>query len=289
MRSLRLPVTLLCVGVILHGAILVPFTAWLKGRPIAEKLGYVPSIKLMKPLSGDQKEMTAALLVWKVLMYYGGIVGLQQEGRVIAEPVDLKGMSRIIHAAVRLDPYNIDAYYFAQAFLTWDAKQYTVANDLLDYGMTYRTWDWYLPFFAGFNSAYFLKDYAKAAEYYRRAGELSGSDLYRSLTGRYLQESGRTELAIAYLSSLEKGERNPAIKRNYQVRIRAFREVLKIEKARDRFVAEKGRLPASVGELVAAGYLPVVPVDPYGGRFVIEESGKVTSTSKFAFSSTKEQ
>src|ERR1035437_4961022 len=51
--------------------------------------------------------------------------------------------------------------------------------------MKYRTWDWQLPFFAGFNSAFFLKDYAAAARYYQRAGELSGSDLSRLLAGRY--------------------------------------------------------------------------------------------------------
>lgn len=192
-------------------------------------------------------------------------------------------MSRLLHGAVQLDPYNMDAYYFAQSFLTWDAKQYKLANELLDYGMKYRTWDWYLPFFAGFNNAYFLKDYAAAAKYYKLAGELSGSDLSKLLAGRYMQESGQTELAIGYLAAMEKGEKNEALKRNYQVRLNAFREVRRIEQARDKFKEIKGRRPATIEQLTQEGFLVPRPVDPYGGQFYLEPDGKVATTSKFAF------
>jgi tetratricopeptide (TPR) repeat protein len=284
---LSLSGAILLLGLACYGLLILPFSTYMRNKPIEEKLGYVPSIKLLKPLSADQKELVGASLVMKVLMYFGGIAGKDQEGRILSEPPDLQGMSRILHGAVQLDPYNMDAYYFAQGFLTWDARQFQVANKLLEYGMQYRTWDWYLPFFAGFNSAYFLKDYAKAAAYYQRAGELSGSDLHKSLAGRYLQESGQTDLAIAYLSAMEKGERNPAMKKNYQLRLAAFKEVRRIELARDRFLQEKGAMPQSVEQLLQAGYLQPAPVDPYGGRFYLDPSGKVATTSKFAFAPQK--
>jgi tetratricopeptide (TPR) repeat protein len=192
-------------------------------------------------------------------------------------------MSSILHGAVKLDPYNLDAYYFAQSFLTWEVKQYQLANNLLEYGMKYRTWDWMLPFFAGFNSAYFLKDYKNAAVYYKRAGEISGSELNISLAGRYMQESGQTELAIAYLVAMEKGERNQAVKKNYQIRLKAFNEVRRIELARDRYKNSEGVLPASLDTLVRSGLLSPPPSDPYGGQFYLEPDGKVATTSKFAF------
>jgi len=283
MTGLKFPISLLVTGLVLYVLMLVPFTSYMKNKPIEEKLGYTSSFKLLKPLSADQKELVGASLVMKVLMYFGGIIGKAQEGKVISEPPDLQGMSRLLHGAVQLDPYNMDAYYFAQGFLTWDAKQFKVANDLLDYGMKYRTWDWYLPFFAGFNSAYFMKDYAKAAEYYKRAAELSGQDLHKSLAGRYLQESGQTDLAIVYLTAMEKAEKNQALKKNYQIRLAAFREVKRIETARDRFMTEHGGLPVSVEQLVQLGFLAPAPVDPYGGRFYLETSGKVATTSKYAF------
>jgi tetratricopeptide (TPR) repeat protein len=209
------------------------------------------------------------------------------ESNVVAEMPDYLGMSNMIHNALKLDPYNMDGYYFAQSFLTWEVKQYVIANKLLDYGMKYRTWDWYLPFFAGFNHAFFLKDYKKAAEYYKRAGELSGDPLYNSLAGRYMQQSGQTDLAIIYLTMLENGEKNQAVKKNYQTRLTAFKEVRRIELARDHYLKAGGALPVTVDILIRSGSLSPAPVDPYGGQFYIEVDGKVATTSRFAFSGSK--
>jgi tetratricopeptide (TPR) repeat protein len=256
----------------------------MKSRPLDEKLGFVPGVKVLKPMACDQKELTGASLVIKVMMYYGGIIGKAIEGRASGEAPDLQGMSRLLHNAVQLDPYNMDAYYLAQGFLTWDARQFKVANDLLDYGMKYRVWDSDLPYFAGFNSAFFLKDYDKAAQYYKRAGEVSGNQFFKSLAGRYLQESGQTELAIAYLTDMEHGEKNVNLKKIYEVRLAAFKEVRRIEKARDEYMRKYGSMPDSIEQLVRLRILPSPPVDPYGGKFYILADGKVATTSKFAFS-----
>lgn len=270
---------------LLYGILILPFTTYLKNKPFVEKLGYVPSVTALKSVAADHKELVAASLVLKVLMYFGGL--FEKSDNQVAVPPDYISMSRLLHGAVKLDPYNMDAYYFAQGFLTWDVKQYKLANDLLDYGMKYRTWDWYLPFFAGFNSAYFLHDYKKAADYYKRAGELSGSDLHKSLAGRYLQESGQTDLAIVYLSAMAKGERNPAMKKTYLTRLAAFKEVRRIELARDRFKETKKTAPSSIEQLINSGILSPVPVDPYGGQFYLEQDGKVATTSKFAYGGGK--
>lgn len=288
MSALHRPVIALLVALLTYGVVLGPFTSYMKQKPIEEKLGYLPSNNVLRYASADHKELVGALLVMKVIMYFGGIAEKQQ-ANVIVQPPDYARMSGILHGAVKLDPYNMDAYYFAQSFLTWEVKQYKIANDLLDYGMKYRTWDWMLPFFAGFNSAYFLKDYKKASEYYKHAGELSGSELHFSLAGRYIQESGQTELAIAYLGAMEKGERNQAVKKNYQIRLAAFKEVRRIELARDRYKETRGLLPTTVEQLLRSGFLAPAPVDPYGGQFYLEPDGKVATTSKFAFAGAKKE
>ena len=273
------------IFLLLYGVLITPFTSYLKNKPFVEKIGYVPSVNVLKSIAVDQKELVGAYLVLKVLMYFGGLISKSDNQFII--PPDYKSMSRLLHGAVKLDPYNMDAYYFAQSFLTWDAKQYKLANDLLDYGMMYRTWDWYLPFFAGFNSAHFLKDYAAAAKYYQRAGELSGSDLNKLLAGRYMQESGQTDLAITYLSAMLKGENNSALKKNYQIRLTAFRETRRIEVARDCYLKTQGTIPLTVEQLVSGGFLSPPPRDPYGGQFYLEVNGKVSTTSKYAFAGVK--
>ncbi|MEI7817231.1 MAG: hypothetical protein WCI45_08555 [Desulfuromonadales bacterium] len=259
-----------------------PFTSYMKHKPVEEKLGYVPSADLLRYSCADYKEVVGAALLMKVTMYFGGLMDKQADN-IVSEKPDYLSMSNIIHSALKLDPYNMDGYYFAQSFLVWDVKKYVIANKLLDYGMKYRTWDWYLPFFAGFNNAFFLKDFNKAAEYYKRAGELSGDPLYLSLASRYMQKSGQTDLAIVYLSILENGEKNPAVKKKYQFRLAAFKEVRRIELARDRYKEKKGVLPASLDTLVLSGFLAPPPSDPYGGQFYIEADGKVVTTSMFSF------
>jgi tetratricopeptide (TPR) repeat protein len=273
------------VCILLYGILIIPFTTYLHNKPFVEKLGYVPSVTALKTVAADHQELAAASLVLKVLMYFGGL--LDKAENQVAIPPDYMSMSRLLHGAVKLDPYNMDAYYFAQSFLSWDVKQFKLANDLLDYGMKYRTWDWYLPFFAGFNSAFFLKDYAAAARYYQRAGELSGSDLSRLLAGRYMQESGQTELAISYLSVMLKGENNPALKKNYHIRLTAFRETRRIEAAVDSYREVRGALPSTIEQLVSGGFLSPAPRDPYGGQFYLESDGKVATTSRYAFAGVK--
>jgi tetratricopeptide (TPR) repeat protein len=270
----------------LYCILIIPFTTYLRNKPYVEKMGYVPSsVSVLKSIAVDQKELVAASLVLKVLMYFGDLV--EKANYQVIIPPDYMTMSRLLHCAVKLDPYNMDAYYFAQSFLTWDVKQYKLANDLLDYGMKYRTWDWYLPFYAGFNSAYFLRDYSKAADYFKQAGDLSGHELLKNLTARYMQESGQTGLAIVYLSAMEKGENNPALKKIYQLRLTAFREAHRIEAARDRYLETRGTMPSTVEQLVSGGFLSPLPRDPYGGRFYLEANGKVSTTSKYAFAGVK--
>jgi hypothetical protein len=261
--------------------ILLPFANYMGHKPFAEKLGVIPSAELLQIISTDQKQLVSATIIAKVTMYFGGLMDKNQAQIVI--PPDYPAMSRTIHTALKLDPYNMDGYYFAQAILVWDVGQYKIANNLLEYGMKYRTWDWYLPFFAGFNYAYFLKDYPHAAQMYMRAGELSGNSMFETLAGRYLQLAGKTEMAIAYLVTMEKGARNPAVKKTFQTRLQAFREVLFIENAMKRFKAERGELPTSIDELVADGYIKKLPHDPYGGTFYLEPDGNVATTSRFAF------
>lgn len=275
------PGVLLMLLVCAYVALLKPVTNYMHNKPFVEKLGTLPRVEVLRVVAADQKQLVAASLVMKVMMYFGGLME-NDPGRYKIPP-DYQSMSRILHGSVKLDPYNMDAYYFAQALLVWDVGAYRTATDLLVYGMKYRTWDWYLPFFAGFNSAYFLKDYPNAAKYYQRAAELSGEWLFATLAGRYMQETGQTELALVYLKTMAKSAKNQAIKKLYQVRLQALQRVRLIEKARDEYLQSGGSMPVSIETLVKRGHLASIPVDPYGGNFFLEPDGKVNTTSEFTF------
>lgn len=268
----------LAVFLLSYALLIGPFSARMRNRPLIEKLGYLPDSVVLRIVTADQKPLAAAGLVFKTMMYYGGLPEGKQKKSFTP---DFTGMEQTLNTVTRLDPYNMDAYYFGQATLVWDLEHFAEANALLDYGMRHRHWDFYLPLFAGFNSAYFMKDFEKAARYYRRVGELTGSDYFMKLTGRYLYDIGETEQAIAYLTTMVEGARNDAVRKGLATRLEAFKAVRVIEVARDRFREKNGRLPEDLKVLLKGGFLNVLPSDPYGGTFFIDNKGKVLSTSKF--------
>jgi len=275
----------ICV-LLVYLIVLGPFTRAMVQKPYAVRLGMIPHPKVLQALFPDFQEFLGANIIGRVILYYGELTDDASNSGKVELGADYPAMSRAVHAALRLDPYNMDGYYFGQSILVWDVGQYKLATELLEYGMQYRTWDWQLPFFAGFNQAYFLKDRAAAARLYMRAGELSGATLFKSLAGRYLQEAGETRMAIDYLQTIKENTQTPAVKKALEVRIETFKSVLTIEQARDQYIKEQGRLPANIDVLLQAGYLGVRPIDFYGGEFYLDATGRVCTTSNFAFAAS---
>ncbi len=262
-------------------AVFIPFNQYLKDRPVAVKLGMLPEGEALKLVCGDQRELVAQYAVTKVLFYFGTLV--ENWSNRVKIPAEYYNMFRTIETAVKLDPYNMDAYYFVQAAFTWEIGRIRDVNKVLIYGMKFRTRDYTLPFYVGFNYAYFLKDYKDAAPYMKRAAELSGNPLYTTLAARYFYEAGQNDLGILFLDDMASESKNREIKKVYELRKHALTAVRYLQKGVARFRAKQGRLPADLAELVSAGIISKIPTDPYGGRFYLDSEGKVETTSKFAF------
>jgi len=263
--------------------LIVPFTSHLKNRPLQLKVGYVPEAKVLKFITADQRYAIADWVVLKVLFYFGSLVEKAKGENLYASKPDYLGMFRILQTGLRLEPYNADAYYFAQAAFTWEIGRYAEVNNLLEHGMKYRTWDSQLPFFAGFNAAYFMKDYKKAAEYMKKAAEIAKEQQFATLAARYFYEAGETEFAILFIDMMKSSAKDANERKLYEYRRKALIAVKSIENAIKVYRLRAGTAPATLAELVSGGYLPLIPDDPYGGKFYLDEDGKVRSTSKLTF------
>lgn len=265
---------------------IVPFASYMKSRPVAVKLGYVPSAEVLRVAVGDQKLLVAHATIVKVLVYFGTLIGKNTDNKLVL-PAEYLNMYNTLQTAVKLDPYNSDAYYFAQAAFTWEVGRAQEVNLMLDYGMKYRTWDYFLPFYAGFNAAYFLKQYEPAARYMKRAAEISGNPLLTNLAARYFFESDKSELGIRFLEMMEKSAKDEQVRKLYQVRRTALLAVSAIQAAVNQFKEKNGRLPERLEEIIEQNILKQLPKDPYGGRFYLDNTGSVRTTSKFAFGEHK--
>ena len=253
----------------------------LASRPVAVKAGYVPSGDVLKIVAGEYRTLFADWTVVRTLFYFGTIFDLNQRN-IVARP-EYEQMYNNLVQALKLDPYNQDISYFSQAVFTWDVGRAKETNKLLDYGMKYRTWDWQLPFWAGFNSAYFMKDYQAAAGYFKKAAELSGNSLFTRLAARYFHEAGDDQLGIAFLETMIKSAKDDRVRKVYQTRLDALVAASQLRQAVAVYRQKYSRMPASLEDLVSAGVLNALPADPYGGSFYLDADGQVRTTSKFAF------
>jgi tetratricopeptide (TPR) repeat protein len=263
------------VFVLLLAGTHVELTRVRDARPPQARLGYFPPASVIKALTADQYQFVSQVISLQCLFYFGTLVELRTQAP------DWWQIYRAVYTATRLDPYNMDAYYFAQAVLTWETGMLQQTIQLLEYGFAHRTWDWHLPFYISFDYAFFLKDYEKAGMYLAKAAELKPEvEWYATLAARYYYEGGSTALALAYLQEMIPAARNEAIKKRLVIRAKAFEKVLQIEQAiaafKERFQAE----PEDLERLVNAGLLERIPDDPYGGTFYLDEQGRVRTTSK---------
>lgn len=230
----------------------------------------------MKLLSLEYRDLVADLIFSRTLSFHGGV--LKRGEKLDAQT--WQAIYQRLDASSQLDPYFVDPYYFGQAVLTWDAQMPREANALLDRGRRYRTEDWVMPFFMGFNAFYFLHDKPQGAAYLMEAARRPGSpSLAGLLAARLSSESGGGEIAIAFLQELEAKTDDQATKKEMRRRIGALRGIWVLEQAVEAYRGRFGSAPADLSELVKRGVLGELPTDPYGGVFYLNDQGKVWTTS----------
>lgn len=241
--------------------------------------GYMLPSKFSRVLALGNKGLLSDFLFLKTATYIGG---KGNSAQAMGE-ADWQFVFSSLDVVTDLDPYFVDPYMLAEGLLAWDAGQPQLANQLLIKGTKYRTDDWRLPFFIGFNHFYFLKDYETAAGYIMTAAHLPGSDDYlKTLAARLAYYGGKSKTALLFLQQMLAETDDALLKKRLAQRLTALEGAVVIEEALEKFKVQKGRTPGSLSELVAAGFLAELPIDPYGGKWGVLENGRVFSTSRFA-------
>lgn len=239
--------------------------------------GYMIPSKFSRILALGHKGLLSDFLFLKTSTYIGG-----KPAKAMTE-ADWQFVFRSLDVVTDLDPYFVDPYMLGEGLLAWDAGQPKLANQLLVKGTKYRTNDWRLPFFIGFNYFYFLKDYEAASDFIMTAAQLPGSDAYlKTLGARLAYYGGKSKTALLFLQQMLAENDDPLLKKRLSLRLTALERAVVIEEAVEKFKAAKGRVPNPLSELVAAGYLAELPKDPYGGQWGLVENGRVFSSSRFA-------
>ena len=241
------------------------------------QVGYLPPSPVLKIMALEFEGLFADFLFIKTISFYGERTGqklsLQEE--------EWDQLISALETLTDLDPYFLDVYYFGETALVWDAGRVHEANRLLEKGRRFRTWDWNLPFFLGFNHFYFLQDSRKGASYLMEASRLPGSFSFLPLlAARLSQQAGQTEAAVLFLQELYDRATDSVLKQSMGKRLEAMKGLLVLERAVFLYRQEFGGRPTGLDLLVERGILKRLPKDPYGGEFYLDEAGEVRTTSR---------
>lgn len=201
--------------------------------------------------------------------------------RMRLAPEEWDRLTDTLEAATDLDPVFLDPYHFGEMVLTWDAGRVADANRLLEKALPHRPSEWLIPFYLGFNHFYFLHDDQKGAEYLMAASRLPGSHKFVGLlAARLSTQAGRTEAAIAFLDEIGESTSDPRLKQRLTQRADALKAIALIERGMTVYEERYHQVPERVEQLVEGRVLKKLPPDPYGGRFFIDEHGRVQTTSR---------
>lgn len=177
----------------------------------------------------------------------------------------------------KLNPCQEDNYYLANGLLAWGGADQEASIVLLA-AMNCRFWDSMPAFFYGFNKSFFQRDLAEAV----RALELAAmrapdrAVAYRKLAVMLRVEGFSDErLALSYLIKQRDAVRHDM--KLYEVleqRVVRLQGLVVLRDAQRRFESDRGPL-TDIHELVQAGLLRNIPIDPLGLGYELE-NGVIT-------------
>ncbi len=243
-----------------------------------EGTGLLFPSSIAKIIALEYKGLVADALFSRAHTFYGGKLMRRED---LSEE-EWSWIYKSADIATDLDPYFLDPYYFGAVNLAWEANRVKDANTLLEKALRYRTWDWTIPFYLGFNHFYFLQDNEKASEYLMEASRRPGSSsLMVDLAVKLSYKVKRTENAIIFLENILKRTDDEKLRREYETRLLALRRLLYLENGVAFYREKFGKKPHGLEELIQRKIINEIPADPYGGIFQLDAQGRVSSTSNF--------
>ena len=245
-----LPILILLVAVVAYGLLFQG--VWKSREQVRLNIpaGYIIPSKFSRILALGNQGLLSDFLFLKTATFIGGRSGL---GELLNEE-DWQFVIRSLDVVTDLDPYFVDPYMLAEGLLAWDAGKPEKANRLLSKGMEYRTYDWRLPFFAGFNSFYFLKDYEAASGFIMTASQLPGSPAYLATLGaRLAYYGGKSKTALLFLREMLADTDDVLLRNRLKTRLLALERAVFIEEALAKFRIQERRSPEKLTELISAG------------------------------------
>lgn len=178
--------------------------------------------------------------------------------------------------AAKLNPKQEDNYYTAAAILPWNG-QYDAGQSILTMAGNARLQDALPPFFHGFNRFYFKQDYygaAKDLELAARRSEGVNRRALASIAAKWYEKGNDPEFAIQMLDGLIASNNNADLKKLLLARRQRLSGLIVLNDAAFAYRQQFGKPAGKLQDLLSAGLLASLPVDPFGHGYGLDKNGK---------------
>ena len=234
-----------------------------------EEVLYIPSPKVLKVMSLGYTGLAADIYWTRAVQYFG------EKHRARSNQYHL--LAPLLDITTTLDPHLIVAYQFGSVFLAQKPPEGAgdpgKAVELIEKGIRENPDTWQLYYELGFLQYMELHDEAAAARTFERGSEIPHAHPFlKILAASMAQHAGERDMARMLWTTTYETTEDALIKQNAFKHLRALKvddDVTKLEAVVEQFKARTGRAPSSVMELIQAGLLRGLPVDPLGHPYKI--------------------
>lgn len=191
---------------------------------------------------------------------------------------ELTALTQIQLSSAWLNPGHEDNYYSATAILPWAGKVQET-QWILAQATDARQHDLYPPFFYGFNAMHFLGDFATASQYAQIAATHTESDAERQaltvIASRWSEKTDDPKMAVRIVRKMAEDTRDPALRDYLLRRANRLEGLANLRKAAEDYKAMYDQPLTDLQQLVKAGMIAQLPVDPMGGGYALKNEWPV--------------
>ncbi|MFQ5926088.1 MAG: hypothetical protein ACE5MH_01495 [Terriglobia bacterium] len=189
----------------------------------------------------------------------------------------------LLDITTTLDPELVIAYRFGAIFLAeappLGAGRAELAVKLLKKGMAAKPDYWRFWSDLGFVYYWNVKDYARASAAFLEGSQKPGAGGWmKVMAARVATEGGDRRISFFLWRQIYESTDNPALRRHALGRLRELKaeeDKEQLGKLVAHYQRGHGTPPGSLADLIAAGYLADVPVDPLGFPYWLDRNGRV--------------
>jgi hypothetical protein len=230
--------------------------------------------KLVRAMSLEYAPLVADIYWTRVVQYYG-------DKRARHDP-NFELLWPLLDLTTTLDPNLLVAYRFGSTFLSEPSPRGAghpeLGIALLQRGIAANPEYWRFYEDLGFIYYFELKDYARASGAFREGSQNPDAQIWMKVMAAKISSEGESLSTSIFLwNEVYETAKDPQVKENALTHLRLLRveqDCQQLDALANEFEKRTGRRPALVGELVQAGLLPRLPVDPMNYPYVFGPDGK---------------